>query len=366
MTLHIFNPEHDIALASGLACFTAPHAGRQLRHDLGWLPLLWAGQDDRVLTDSPEAALTAWARLCGRLGRQADEARLLLTPWRDSHPLQADAVEPWGWDAALCAALQRRADGLPLPAAPQLDAIRQLSHRRTAAQLLPQLRRHGTVGQAWPCGTPAEVDARRHDVDGDVVMKAPWSSSGRGLRFAKHRQPLLPNVEAWMANVMRQQGCVMVEPYYDKVKDFGMEFTVGKDGHVEYEGLSLFSTKNGAYTGNLLATETHKRRLLCRYLPAALLDEVARSIAQHMEQLLRQGGAVPWVTAFGVDMMVVAAPQGDIFLLHPCVEVNLRRTMGHAALAMTRLLNPAADDDVVRVMRIVWEDNQYKLKIERL
>ena len=33
--LQIFNPEHDIALAANLSNFTAPHAGRQLRHDLG-------------------------------------------------------------------------------------------------------------------------------------------------------------------------------------------------------------------------------------------------------------------------------------------------------------------------------------------
>ena len=46
MTLHIFNPEHDIALASGLANFTAPHAGRQLRHDLGFLPAIWAQEGD--------------------------------------------------------------------------------------------------------------------------------------------------------------------------------------------------------------------------------------------------------------------------------------------------------------------------------
>ena len=46
--LHIFNPEHDIALASNLTNFTAPHAGRQLRADLGFLPALWADEGDYV------------------------------------------------------------------------------------------------------------------------------------------------------------------------------------------------------------------------------------------------------------------------------------------------------------------------------
>ncbi len=36
MTLHVFNPEHDIALAYDNKYFTAPHAGRQLRNDLAY------------------------------------------------------------------------------------------------------------------------------------------------------------------------------------------------------------------------------------------------------------------------------------------------------------------------------------------
>ena len=56
MTLHVFNPEHDIALASNLSNFTAPRAGRQLRHDLSFLPLFWAAEDDVVLVDDAEYA----------------------------------------------------------------------------------------------------------------------------------------------------------------------------------------------------------------------------------------------------------------------------------------------------------------------
>ena len=46
--------------------------------------------------------------------------------------------------------------------------------------------------------------------------------------------------------------------------------------------------------------------------------------------------------------------------LHPCVEINMRRTMGHVALAMS-----PKDDDLVRVMRIEYSDGTYKMKIQR-
>ena len=367
MTLHIFNPEHDIALASGLSNFTAPHAGRQLRHDLGWLPLLWASVDDCVLTDTPKGALHSWQRLCGKLSVEQADKRKQLSAWRSNEPLQPDSVACWGWDAALCAALRRRgvADRL-LPTTQQTDTIRRLSHRHTSAWLLPLLQTEGTVGQAWECFSEEEATARIAGISGRAVLKAPWSSSGRGLRFVDCSEPMLPNVTAWLRNVVSTQGSVMVEPYYNKVKDFGMEFSVRADGSIAYEGLSLFSTKNGAYTGNLLATERHKRLLMSRYLPTELLDDVAQHIALQIEQLLAEANIQSWVDAFGVDMMVVGAEQQSTFLLHPCVEVNLRRTMGHAAIALTRLVNPRDDDEVVRVMRISLEDNQYKLKIERL
>ena len=65
--LHLFNPEHDIALAANLGNFTAPHAGRQLRNDLGFLPALWAQEGDRVLVQHEESALKAYRRVCHRL-----------------------------------------------------------------------------------------------------------------------------------------------------------------------------------------------------------------------------------------------------------------------------------------------------------
>ena len=37
----LFNPEHEIALASNLMNFTAPKAGRMLRAGLGFLAVFW-------------------------------------------------------------------------------------------------------------------------------------------------------------------------------------------------------------------------------------------------------------------------------------------------------------------------------------
>ena len=58
----------------------------------------------------------------------------------------------------------------------------------------------------------------------------------------------------------------MIEPRYNKVKDFGMEFT-SDTGDIKYEGLSLFKTINGSYAGNILACEEDKMNALSAMFP---------------------------------------------------------------------------------------------------
>lgn len=364
MTLHIFNPEHDIALASNLANFTAPHAGRQLRHDLGFIPALWAKEGDKVLIDDAEQAKMMFAQLNHHLKRMKTLG--LASPNIDfvtRKDMVCDGeISPWGWDCAICASLKRMGVGEQrLPSDSQLEEIRLLSHRRVAARILPSLRQEGTVGEAFECTSAEQVDDLLSRY-GRLVMKAPWSSSGRGLRFLDIERTPLTMQAGWLKNLLQAQGSVMVEPFYNKVKDFGMEFTALPDGSIHYEGLSLFHTANGAYTGNVLATENVKREMLKRYVPDSLLDSVKLNICNLLSPVL----SGKYVGPFGVDMMIVSTHSdtdqpADGFLLHPCVEINLRRTMGHVALALA-----PTDDDLQGVMRIVYQENCYRLKIEQL
>ena len=363
MTIHIFNPEHDIALASGLANFTAPHASRQLRRDLGFLPAIWSQGGDAILVDDVDHAVKACRKLAFRLhsllgNERLHESRRVFLPLSRPLPaVMADDIAPWGWNSALKTMLLRRgASPTLLPDDHQLQAIRQLSHRRTAATLLPKLRVKGTVGEAFECTTEEQIEALLTQY-GQLVLKAPWSSSGRGLRFVNSKQNLQNSsyLAGWFRNMVASQGSVMVEPYYNKVKDFGMEFSSDGQGHANYMGLSLFSTQNGAYTGNILATEAVKTQMLTNYLPGGLLNAIKDRICQEL------GYAFKGIYAglFGIDMMVVA--NGEGFLLHPCVEINLRRTMGHVANALA-----PTDDDLQAVMRIVYTDNYYKLTVNKL
>lgn len=355
MRLHIFNPEHDIALAANQERFTAPHAGRQLRADLGFIPAFWAADGDMVLVDDVEAALEARRHL-GKFGNDvvfvgiSDLMHLVLD---SSDCLQ---IEPWGWDRTIKEQLLRANDGLArfVPSDAALDAIREMSSRRFAAErLLPLLHdvSDHIVGESHYCTTMNDVVAAMVR-NGKSVLKSPWSSSGRGVRYADTKEPD-EHLRGWAANIIRRQGGIMVEPLYNKVYDFGLEFEACADGVIVFKGLSLFATRGGAYVGSILATEADKREMLSRYADIALVDSVCERIRSILSPLMKG----IYVGMFGVDMMAVAREEGDGFLLHPCVELNLRRTMGHLALALTPTIA-----EPQRIMSIYYAE-KYRMRI---
>ena len=137
---------------------------------------------------------------------------------------------------------------------------------------------------------------------------------------------LTPQMENWALNIMDRQGFIMMEPLYDKVKDFALEFESTNSG-VRYLGLSLFKTINGAYAGNILASEADKRMMLGKYISMELIDGLAERISAILTVFFHESYRGP----FGIDMMVVR--DGGKLKVHPCVELNLRRTMGFVALS---------------------------------
>lgn len=355
MTIHIFNPEHEHALAANLSNFTPPHAARQLRSNLAFFPALWADDGDVVIVDDIASAESAYRKLkllhrpAVRFITVSDVPQLVLSTCDI-------AVKPWGWDATICASLRRA--GIPekvLPSVETLAELRTLSNRSLAVDLLKQLTTiSGTTGQSLVCNTVEEVMQQLAEWK-SVVVKAPWSCSGRGIRYLTPEN-VTENVIQWMRNILRQQHSLMVERKCQRVTDFAVEFYANADGTVEPVGLSLFSTVNGAYTGNLLDTEEHKREEIERYIPLQLLDSVTEQASQYLADRIKGMYTGP----FGIDMMIVAGEGTENarpFQLNPCIEINMRRTMGHAALALS-------ESGQRGIMNIAYEDKQYKVKLK--
>lgn len=330
MEIYIFNPDADLALADGGENYIAPASARLMARDLALLPLWYAEAGSGVLAPSAynEAFLHRMSDLWGVDVRLVTEPELADYP--DASPV------PWGWTPALRRYLMQKGISEDrVPSVERLQEWRRMASRERVADFLEALREF-----PFCCGESRHLrslsECRAYvEGQGRSVLKAPWSGSGKGLCWCAGR--FTEAVGGWCARVLRGQGCVVASPVYDKVADFAMEFHADGRGGFSFLGYSLFRTNGrGAYMGNVLLPERQAEVCLGRFFPV----ETMSRIGEAFKELLPRH-CFAYAGPLGVDMMVCRSGSG--FLLHPCVEINLRMNMGILAHRLQhRLLAPGA------------------------
>lgn len=281
----LFNPWNDMALALNVRQYFPPRRIQQMEDDLKDLALLW---DDG----------------------------------------------PWGWSLAI---KQRYLGmGVPeskLPSDEWLAEVRRLSSRQFGVSYYKKLdeaykphrpnKSYETNGlvSCEACFVTSLQQLQFFTLHSSLlILKSPWSSSGRGnMVFDKIVENFDNLAKQRIERTIREQGGVVVEPFYaNKALDFAMEFNVTDDG-AKFLGYSVFSAdETGRYKGNVVASQEELLRLIG--LPHTLLDSL---IDYHQRELAKLAYRGP----VGIDMMRLA--DGCV---HPCVEVNFRRTMGWLAI----------------------------------
>jgi len=137
MTLHIFNPEHDIALAQNNSNYTPSNAVLQIRNDLAFIPYIWANQGDLILVNDVMMANKSVEVL--RLKKK--EIHFIDINTLDQLLNKIDAIQPWGWDCTVKEQLRRLGiSPMLLPSDVQLSKIRYLNNRKTSINWLSNLK----------------------------------------------------------------------------------------------------------------------------------------------------------------------------------------------------------------------------------
>ncbi len=318
-TLHIFNPDNDLALANNNENYQSPASARKMGEDLAVLPAWWAQSGDAVLVPSIGEA---------RIWQQEVAGFLPDVDWYSIRQIpDFDCIRPWGWNPALLKFLRLWgvADKVLL-SVEQMKRLRTLSSRLSAVDILPRLvSSEHFCGESVYCTTEQEVVSALK-LFSESILKAPYSSSGKGLRWGHGvYEPVLGN---WCRRILKGQAGVVVEPLYNKVEDFAMEF-YAEGGNVRFIGYSLFRTdSNGAYIGNLLATHKEIENRLCEKVDRNTLQQLRPAILSVLSGWLQN---TCYRGYLGVDMMICRFPDFPFFRIHPCVEINLRMNMGVVA-----------------------------------
>ncbi len=315
MKLYIFNPENDLALADGGANYCPTPAAAQIAYDLASLPLWFADkQDCVVLPDEGHCEYRKWV----------SSLFAVASPYSNEMQSSVTSCVPWGWSAQIKRRLRVMGFDSILPNETSIAAIRGLSNRKISIQILSALKEMGVDTPPLPlyCTSPDDV-ASFVNSRCRCVVKAPWSGSGKGVAWGIGR--VETPLEHFYKGVIKRQGGVMCEEFYNGKVEFAMEFFV--DGNaVSFAGYSLFKTCKGSYSGNILASDDDIELFLSKYIPLDELLKVKKVLPGVMASLLCGCGYVGY---FGVDMMIYESD--GVMRLNPCIELNLRMNMGMLA-----------------------------------
>lgn len=318
-TLYIFNPEHDLALAVGQGAYTPPLEVTKLRKEKSLLPALYADDGDFILILS-DIAHDELIHLDYYNLAQEKNLKVISLKELPSVENNIKKVVPWGWDHSIFKLLlDAGLSSYLLPSQDDIVKIRNLSHRKSVISFRKIY--SDETGENI-LNMPKEL-LSLEEVEGFLrefplsYYKAPWSSSGRGIIVSDHisRKGLME----WASGVLRKQGCVIGEPAWDRVFDFATEWVVSK-GDPKFLGYSVFKTSSrGKYHANINASQAELLDIITEQVPKFKFN-----IIETQKIVLTKLISSKYEGPLGIDML--ADREGNI---NPCVEINLRMTMGH-------------------------------------
>jgi len=334
--LHFFYPQSDLALASGNSNYTAPAVVRKIQKKFALLPAVYAAVGDIILLPRGLKAEDAMQLEHYEISQCKNITICLFT---DLSQLDYEDIEiqPWGWSKALRnRMLQYGVPEQKLPTMQWIERLRMLSHRRlTISANLHHA--FDVIRQIMP-PIPLEFydpDVAMHWIgqQDDVFLKAPWSSSGHGVfrlskgaipeRYFAHRRQL---AYEWLSGTIARQGSIMAETGLNKILDCATEWCITPDGEVRFKGWSVFKAdENGHYTGQVDCSQAALRQVIYNNLKDSKIDIPMERIAEAQEQMLKELVQPFYHGPLGIDMLICKNR-----LVAPCLEINLRMTMGMA------------------------------------
>lgn len=325
--VYIFNPQNDLALATGGINYVAPPFAMHMALDLAVLPAFIAQAGSLLITDNDlDAEWLDYLNSTFELNVHAIKRTELrrLTDYQ---------IMPWGWSLDLRRRLVKwGAASNSLPTKENIYHLRGLSHRRVS--ILIHLRLKELLGRQL-CPMPIELALTDDVLDfvkqyHNCFIKTPWSSSGRGIYHTIDGVSL--ELEQWCRGALKRQGSLLCEQALDKTMDLGVEFYC-ENGKATVRGYSVFETdSHSQYNHGIVAEEKELKRRITVLYPD--FDEVVDALTQVVDEMI----APHYEGWFGVDMLLFNAqsPNSESQSLqsktpigiNPCVELNLRPTMG--------------------------------------
>ncbi len=342
--LFFYNPTCEYAIANGNANWQPNRLLQKMEFDLCALPLFFAKKGDFVLVDKiPSEEFIESLR---KIDIAIPNFILKIDTVNNPHfmGLPKNKLQPWGWSPAVHKFLSpfKQSCSVEFRQSPVFNwkpEHREITSRKFAAAIQKQLQATLNADYILPGELTPKVCTTQNDIEtsighwGNVMIKAPWSSSGRGLQPIT-KTPVHQKVWEKIMGIVKEQGYVIAEPYLNKALDLAFQFELNR-GKVEFLGISNFCTnKKGQYEGNLLYGLP--KNIEKRFLEFA--DFAAGEICQPLINAIETSEmAIFYEGVFGVDTLIYTDKKNAL-KINPCLEINVRHTMGLLALRLEKLI----------------------------
>ncbi|MDL2322831.1 hypothetical protein LJC52_02485 [Bacteroidales bacterium OttesenSCG-928-A17] len=322
--IRYFNPGHEAAVWADSPFYQAPASVLKLQEDLAFLPFWYAEPGDAVWISRPLSS--EFENLCKK---------------RTVHPvlprdlenkidfLKNRPVDLWGISKQSIHLFEKFSEQyqLSLGLPPWNNQYKEMSSRVFAASCLSSM--VNEIPGISPDLVPvfftdlSEIERCNSNSPHKLLVKSPYSSSGRGLLWLE-KPDLSRSSKQIIQGILNRQKMVSVEKVVEKTLDFSMHFVSD-----EFVGYSLFYTSaKGAYEKTWLASQEKIESKLTGYVSRELLS----GVKQYLSGFIRSAILPYYDGNVGVDMMIYQS--GGNYCLHPCVEINLRKSMGYLSLRL--------------------------------
>ncbi|MDR0543541.1 MAG: hypothetical protein LBH19_15210, partial [Dysgonamonadaceae bacterium] len=328
--IHCFNPGHETAVLNASKHYQPAANQIKMQRELAFLPAWYAEPDDFVwmeedLTDTFRDNLKNFNWSIQTLSMEQLENR--------RGELLCQSIDLWGISPQGIHRFEQigKQYGLHWQIPVWKKEFRRLSSRVASfnvliclIELIPDLKMNFVLKFV---SSMKELEEYVVTHPGRWLVKSPFSSSGRGLVWLT--SGLLQQSERQIINgMLKKQSQVSIEQVLDKVMDFSMHFEIDKEQRPRFIGYSVFQTnEKGAYKHSCIANQEVLENQIQSFIDEDLLAQVKKRLLH----ILQKSYAPYYTGNIGVDMLVYR--MDNEYRLHPCVEINMRKSMGSLAIA---------------------------------
>lgn len=325
-------------MAAGKAVYSLPKYPALLERDLSVLPMCFAKKGDCVVISPTRDVdfLDYWKDVFGCNFLEADDKRLKINEF--------EFFKPWG----ISPRILRMAEDYRFsqiyydsPVGRWKDAHRLLFSRETSADFFRRmsamdgydenvfvpLDRLPSIAKTWDEAMDFFAKSK-----GGAVFKAIYGSSGRGVRILKNNE-MTSNLENWIRSIIKSQGAIACEHYFDKHADFSCHYDI-EGGKANFVGVSTFSTsETGSYIGSRVGR--------CYEIPGIRELALEKIVRLHIAALENSVYTSSYCGLLGIDCMVYR--EDGQLKVNPCIEINCRHSMGRLAMEIEHLAGDNAE-----------------------